>query len=327
MLRRFPDSPDITNALAGIENIYLSRNDSRGFFKYMESLGIDSGKTPGEKELMIFASAEQLYLDHSHAEAVTALNNFIKEYPKSEKIPAAHFYLGECLSQLGKMQMAADAYLVVMKKPSGSFTELATRNYASIQYDLEQYANAVDAYMSLNDIAVLENNRLEAIKGLMWSFFKNKQFRNAIVQSGKVLDHSAFGKDVHNDAVYISAMSHLNLGEREKALPLLEVLSRESHTGYGAEAYYLLCKDAFDSGEFEKAETMVYNFADTNTPQEYWIARSFILLGDIFAERGEWVQAKATYESVQNGYNPSEPDDIAQLTSLRIQKCEEALLQ
>lgn len=327
VLRRFPDSPDITDALAGIENIYLSRNDSRGFFKYMESLGIDSGKTPGEKELMIFASAEQLYLDHSHAEAVTALNNFIKEYPKSEKIPAAHFYLGECLSQLGKMQMAADSYLVVMKKPSGSFTELATRNYASIQYDLEQYANAVDAYMSLNDIAVLENNRLVAIKGLMWSFFKNKQFRNAIVQSAKVLDNSAFGKDVHNDAVYISAMSHLNLGEREKALPLLEVLSRESHTAYGAEAYYLLCKDAFDSGEFEKAETMVYNFADTNTPQEYWIARSFILLGDIFAERGEWAQAKATYESVQNGYNPSEPDDIAQLTSLRIQKCEEALQQ
>ncbi len=327
VLRRFPDSPDITDALAGIENIYLARNDSRGFFKYLESLGIDSGKTLDEKEMMIFSSAEQLYLNHSHAEAVTALNSFIREYPQSEKIPAAHFYLGECLTQLGKMQMAADAYLVVMKKPSGSFTELATRNYASIQYDLEQYANAVDAYMSLYDIAMIENNRLEALKGLMWSFFKNRQFRNAIVQSGKVLENNAFGKDIHSDAVYIMAMSHLNLGEREEALLLLEDLSRESHTAYGAEASFLLCKDAFDFGDFEKAETMIYNFADTNTPQEYWIARSFILLGDIFAERGEWVQAKATYESVQKGYEPSEPDDIAQLTALRIQKCEEALQQ
>ncbi len=148
--------------------------------------------------------------------------------------------------------MAADAYLVVMKKPSGSFTELATRNYASIQYDLEQYANAVDAYMSLNDIAVLENNRLVAIKGLMWSFFKNKQFRNAIVQSGKVLDNSAFGKDVHNDAVYISAMSHLNLGEREKALPLLEVLSRESHTAYGAKLTTFCVKMLLIPGNLKK---------------------------------------------------------------------------
>lgn len=323
VLRRFPDSPDAVNALAGIENVYLARNDSKGFFDYLESLGIDSGKSPDEKELMIFASAEQLYLNDAPAAAVTALNNFIKEYPGSDKIPAAHFYLGECLSRLGKMQMAADAYLVVMKRPSGSFTELATKNYAAIQYDLEQYANAVDAYMSLFDIALIENNRFEAQKGLMWSFFRNKQYRNAIVQSNKVLENKAFDKKIHTEANYVKAKSHLALGERDLALPLLEVLARENHTATGAEASYLLCKDAFDSGDFDRAETMIYNFADTDTPQEYWIARTFMLLGDIFAERGEWAQAKATYQSVRDGYSPSEPDDIAQLIALRIKRIEE----
>ncbi|MDD5714407.1 MAG: hypothetical protein PHV64_05880, partial [Bacteroidales bacterium] len=72
-----------------------------------------------------------------------------------------------------------------------------------------------------------------------------------------------------------------------------------------------------------RAETMIYNFADTDTPQEYWIARTFMLLGDIFAERGEWAQAKATYQSVRDGYSPSEPDDIAQLIALRIKRIEE----
>ncbi|HNR28751.1 MAG TPA: hypothetical protein PKL12_09250, partial [Bacteroidales bacterium] len=226
-------------------------------------------------------------------------------------------------SKLGKMQLAADAYLVVMKKPSGSFTELATRNYAVIQYDLEQYANAVDAYMSLNDIAQIENNRLDAQKGLMWSFYKNKQYRNAVVQSNKVLENKAFDNTVHVSAKYVKALSYLALGERAEALLLLEELSREHQTATGAEAYYLLCKDAFDSGDFEKAETMIYNFSDTETPQEYWVARAFILLGDIFAERGEWTQARATYESVQKGYKPSEPDDIARIVTMRIKKCEE----
>ena len=104
---------------------------------------------------------------------------------------------------------------------------------------------------------------------------------------------------------------------------LLEELSVENHTPIGAEASYLLCKDAFDSGNFDKAENMIYNFADTDTPQEYWIARAYILLGDIYAERGEWTQARATYESVQKGYKPSEPDDIERIISLRIKKCEE----
>ena len=323
VLRRYPDSPDAANALAGIENVYMARNDSQGFFDYLESLGIDSGKSPDEKEMMVFTSAEQLFLNDSPAAAVTALNKFISQYPQSVKIPAAHFYLGECYSKLGKMQLAADAYLVVMKKPSGSFTELATRNYAFIQYDLEQYANAVDAYMSLYDIAQIENNRLDAQKGLMWSFYKNKQYRNAVVQSDKVLDNKSFDNTVHVSAKYVKALSHLALGERAEALLLLEELSREPHTAIGAEAYYLLCKDAFDSGDFDKGETMIYNFTDTETPQEYWVARAFILLGDIFAERGEWTQARATYESVQKGYKSSEPDDIAQIVTLRIKKCEE----
>lgn len=325
VLQRFPDSPEAVNALAGIENVYLARNDSKGFFEYLESLGIDSGKSPGEKEMLVFSSAEQVYLNHSYAAAVTALNNFIKDYPESTKIPAAYFYLGESYSQLGKMQLAADAYLVVMKRPSGSYTELATKHYAAIQYELEQYANAVDAYMSLSSIAIIENNKLEALKGLMWSFYKNKQYRNALVQSDKVIENKSFDHQTTTDATYIKAKSHLALGERTDARVLLEELAREAHTAAGAEASYLLCKDAFDQGDFDTAETMIYNFADSNTPQEYWIARAFILLGDIFAERSEWVQAKATFESIKNGYKAENPDDIEQLVTLRLKKCEEKL--
>ena len=100
VLQRFPGSPDAENALAGIENVYMARNDSKGFFDYLESLGIDSGKSPGEKEMLIFSSAEQLYLNHSYAAAVTALNQFNKDFPESTKRAAAHFYLGECYLQL-----------------------------------------------------------------------------------------------------------------------------------------------------------------------------------------------------------------------------------
>ena len=325
VLQRYPGSPDAENALAGIENVYMARNDSKGFFEYLESLGIDSGKSPGEKEMLFFSSAEQLYLNSSYAAAVTALNQFIREFPESTKQPAAHFYLGECYSQLDRMQLAADAYLVVMKSPSGSYTELATKHYAAIQYQLEQYGNAVDAYMSLSDIARIENNKLDAQKGLMWSFYKNKQYRNALVQSEKIIDNPSFEKDVQKDAVYVKAKSHLVLGEREQANILLEQLKHDSHTAAGAEAFFLLCKDAFDIGDFDKAETMIYDFADTDTPQQYWIARSFVLLGDIFAEREEWVQAKATYESIQKGYKSEKSDDIEQMVTLRLKKCEEEL--
>ena len=187
--------------------------------------------------MLIFSSAEQLYLNHSYAAAVTALNQFNKISRKYKELQP--IYLGECYLQLDKLQPAADAYLVVMQSPSGSYTELATKHYAAIQYRLEQYSNAVDAYMSLSDIAQI-NNGLEAFKGLMWSFYKNKQYRNALVQSEKVLDPS-FDKAVRKEAVYVKpkATWHWVKGRKPAAVGRL---SQESHTPFGAEAFFLLCK-------------------------------------------------------------------------------------
>ncbi len=323
VMARYPDSADATNALAGIENLYLSQNNAAGYFAYMESLGIPSDKTTTEKEQLIFSSAEQLYLAGTYAAAVTALRKFIAEYPQSTQGSAAWFYLGECLSKLDKQEEAADAYLKVMEAQMGSFSELATLHYATLQYQMEKYADAADAYLSLNQIAQLENNKVQAQRGLMQACFMNKQYRNAVSHAKKVLDGEAFDAQDKANARYISAKSYLALGDRQAALPLLEEMAREPQYAIGAEAAFLLCKDAFDSGDFDRSETLIYNFADSDTPQDYWIAQAYLLLGDIFAERGEWVQARATYESVQKDYKPAESDDIAQLVAIRLKRCDE----
>ena len=43
--------------------------------------------------------------------------------------------------------------------------------------------------------------------------------------------------------------------------------------------------------------------------QNYWLAKAFIVLGDSFADRGDFVQAEATYESILEGYEPVREDD------------------
>jgi hypothetical protein len=56
----------------------------------------------------------------------------------------------------------------------------------------------------------------------------------------------------------------------------------------------------------------------------YWLAKSFIVLGDSFAERDEWEQAKATFESVKDGYEPSrEHDDVIEQVEMRLSKLRE----
>ena len=49
----------------------------------------------------------------------------------------------------------------------------------------------------------------------------------------------------------------------------------------------------------------------------YWLGRSFLILGDIYAEKGDTFQARATYQSIVDGY-PSQTDGVVKEARERI---------
>ncbi len=53
-------------------------------------------------------------------------------------------------------------------------------------------------------------------------------------------------------------------------------------------------------------------------------SKSFILLGDSYVEQDEIKQARATFESIRDGYKPSEDsDDVLEEVDLRLAKLNE----
>ena len=316
-----PLSEDTENALAVIESIYTTLNRPEEYFAYLDRVGMSATKTADEKEVMMFNASEQIYLSGDYPAAERSLRAFISRYPDGQKTPLAYFYLGETLSELGRKEAAASAYAEVMDKGEGSSVEISTLHYAEICYDLEQYDKAAAAYEALYAGARIENNRYEALVGMMKSYFMNEKYRMAIDAAAKVLASQAIMDDDRLYAQYVTAKSSLSLGRRTEALPLLRSLSGQPFTPQGAEAYYLLIQDTYDAGNFEEVENLVYAFSDSQTNQLYWLAKSFIVLGDSFAEREEWEQAEATFRSIKDGYEPQGPkDDVLDQVDMRIDR-------
>ena len=126
------------------------------------------------------------------------------------------------------------------------------------------------------------------------------------------------------EADYIKAKSYLASSRRDEAFEVMERLAEDVSGAYGAECAFMLIQDCYDRGAFEDVETKVYAFADAESDQVYWLAKSFIVLGDSFAERDEVEQAKATFESVRDGYTPSgADDDVLDNVNMRLKKLEE----
>jgi TolA-binding protein len=136
-----------------------------------------------------------------------------------------------------------------------------------------------------------------------------------------ILGDSTFDQDVKREASYMKAKSLMASSKRDEAIAVLEKLAENVSDQYGAEAEYMLILDLYDRGEFEAVEEKVIEFADRGTRYPYWMAKSFIVLGDAYMEMGEKPQAKATYESVRDGYKATSPnDDIKDIVRKRLAK-------
>ena len=273
---------------------------------------------------MIFNSAEQVFLSENYQKALVALQSYIDKYPEGKNLYKADFYMAESYKMLGKSEQACDSYKLVIVRGEGSFVELSMLNFANLSFRLERWDEAYGGYASLLEGAKLENNTYLAMLGMMRSAYRGYQWDKSIIAADKVLADARSDSHVKTEAEYIRAKSCLATSRRAEAFSILERLASDVTGEYGAEAAYMLVQDSYDRGEFGQVETKVYAFADAGSDQTYWLARCFIVLGDSFMERDEVEQAKATFESIRDGYTPaSEDDDILDNVRMRLKKIEE----
>lgn len=323
VVEELPLSGFSEDALLAIESIYQARNEPAEYIAYIEKIGKGAMKTEDEKESMIFNSAEQIFLSEVYEKALVALQSYIDKYPDGAFVNKADFYIAESYRHSGKLEQACDMYRKVINNGDESLTELSMLHFSDLSFRLEKWSDALGGYTSLYESAQLENNKYRALVGMMRSAFRGHNWEQAIKNAEKVVEVQKTDAAMMSEAQYIMAKSYLASSRRDEAFVILEKLSADVSGAHGAEAAYLLIQDSYDRGDFDKVETKVYAFADAASDQTYWLAKSFIVLGDSFVERGELEQAKATFESVRDGYSSSgTDDDIMDNVNMRLKKLE-----
>lgn len=161
---------------------------------------------------------------------------------------------------------------------------------------------------------------------MMRSAFRGHKWEEAIKSADAVMEDTRTEPLLYSEAQYVKAKSYLAGSHRDEAFAILAVLAEDVTGVYGAEAAYMLILDSYDRGDFEDVENKVYAFSDAGSPQVYWLAKSFIVLGDSFVDRDELEQAKATFESVRDGYEPqSADDDVKSNVEVRLAKLAELM--
>ena len=321
-----PPSEYADAALLAIESIYKGMNAPEEYLAYIESIGKSSLKTEDEREMMIYNAAEQIFLSENYPKAMTSLTSYLEKYPSGRMVTNAEYYLAECFRLTSQPEAACDHYEKVISAGKGPFLEQSVLNYAELSYSMQKYAEAFDAYLKLYSSTVTASYRTVSLTGLMRSAFRARMYDEAVKYSEIIAGQDFADGQLVREARYVDAKSLLATSRRDEAFAVLAVLAEDPATSEGAEASYLMIQDSYDRGAFDEVESRVYAFSDSGTSHNYWLAKSFIVLGDAFVEMDNLEQAKATFESVAQGYTPeTEDDDVIPGVQMRLEKLQELM--
>ena len=320
VVSKMPGSEYADESMLAIEGIYKTLKQPQKYQEYVEMNKLIAERTEQDRERMSFTTAEQVYLTSDARSAVASLQKFVEDFPGGENVPQALYYIGESYKSLGEKEKARDAYRKsVDASPDGFWSESARLGYASTSYALERYADARDAYAALLKSASVETNRASARTGLMRSAFRAKSYNQAIEAAEAVGSDVKSSNDVRREADYIKAKSYLATSRRDKAMPLFASLSKSPSTPEGAEAECLLIQNLYDTADFDKVEARVREFSQKAGDQSYWLAKAYVVLADSFLERNMKDEARATLESIRDGYEASGvSDDVPDNVKLRL---------
>jgi TolA-binding protein len=322
VVRLMPNSDYAAEAMAAIESIYTARRQPEKFLEYVEQNSLAQSRSDADREKLYFNTAEQLYLAGNHQQAATTLRKYLEEYPGGADRLLAEFYLAECYNALGQKEQAVGHYAAATAGESVySFSEMARLRYAELSYALERYQDAFKGYQELLSTAKMDANKQTARVGMMRAAYRSKDYATAIAAADDVSALRGLSNELKREATFVKAKSSLATSQRDQAMRLFRQLANEPSTAIGAESEYLLIQNLYDTGKFDAVDDEVYAFSQKAGDQSYWLARAYVTLGDSFAERGQYAQAKATFESIRDGYEPEKgADDILDSVKMRLER-------
>ena len=316
VINEYPSTPEAADALAGLRNVYMELGDFDGYMAYTSKLGSFAKVELHEQDSLLFTSAQRLYMKGETQQAKSAFERYISTFADGRFAIGANYYLGDCLYQEQDYDAAVQSFEYVAAQPRSIYTEDALLRSGEILYKNEQYAQALSTFQRLETEAEIKTNKTEAIIGQMRCMQRLNNAEDCVAAADKVIDMPEATPEILREAKYLKAKSLITLGRNTDAVPVLRDLSQNTKSAEGAEAKYLLAQGLYDIEDLPGSEKEIFDYIDQGTPHQYWLARSFVLLADIYHARGEDFQAQQYLETLRDSYTAD--DDIADLIDQRI---------
>ena len=298
----------LKEALSALKSAYSTLGEVDKYLSLIESLP-DVSITEAEQDSLIFSAAFMKFSEMDYQVANDAFNKYLQKFEKGIFMMDATYYYAISSLKLGDTISAINSYKKILESNSSSFKENSLIFLARRSYNLNDYTQSNIYYMKLLEFASSNAIKRETIIRLMIC----NEFSDSIMAlkyAKQVLEIEKIDNWLLSKAYIIIARDEFSSGNYAKSKSTFKLVSELSSYDEGAEAKYYLAFLTYLDDDLALAEQLIFALAE-NYSNDHFIAKSFILLSDIYLAQGNNFQAKATLESIIENHDDEALVNIA----------------
>ncbi len=319
----FPGSDEAGVANEDLKRIYKDQNRIDEYADFLKTLGGNVNFSASEQDSLMYFGAEKVYMKGNKAEANRSFSKYLKNFPDGAFSLNAGYYMATMAVEATKYDEALPYLEKILSRPDNKFTENALRTSAEIYFTQKEYEKSANSYKSFEQKATSQKNKADARTGQMRCAWLTGKYAETINLATQIVADTKTSQELKNECLYYRAKSNLELRQTQSLIQDLSVLAKDTRNVFGAEAKYLLAEYYFNSGNAAKAESEISDYINKGTPHQHWLARSFILLVDIYIKTNDLFQAKQYLLSLKNNYKEKD-EEISRMIEERMPKVEQA---
>lgn len=318
VIETYPASEEAKIAAEDLKVIYAQRDDLMAFSKRLNGIPGAPKVDVKKIEKAAFDAAEVYYIENN---SISKLENYLRDYPDGAYVKEAKYYIGYYYYTKNDYNSAMDALTEALDgNEDAAFAQRTMALKAAMLLENGKPEEAYSIYEMWTEKATNSDNLSQALLGMVRSASEAHQWKNVVNSANELLNYNnTLTAELEQEVMLCRAIAYSNLGKQSEAMADLRELAANTQSEAGAQAAYEMAQMQFNNGDIDDAEETLNTFIASGTPHNYWLAKGFILLCDIFQTQGRTNDAIDYLKTLKSNY-PGKEGEIFNEIETRLKK-------
>ncbi|MBX5438655.1 MAG: tetratricopeptide repeat protein [Thermoflavifilum sp.] len=323
LVQQYPHSSEAQDALTSMRTIYINNGNPQGYLDFVKQAGISVSASTADS--VTYAAAETQFGNENFTAALQGFNQYLAQFPDGQFVLPAHFYRAECYFMQKDYAHALPDYQFVLQQGYSRFAERSAAQAARISLnELKNYTQARSYFEMLHQLATTKENTLTAARGLLECDYQLQQWDSVLLEARYLLTRQDISTNDQITGNYYLAMAFHHTQQCDSAMTYFKKVVQMTKSVMGAASRYYIADCLLQQQQLKEAEKAAFEVIRSTPSYDYWIAKAYVLLGDIFAAEKDYFNAKATLQSVVDNCQIPEIRDSARQKLQQVMAAEQA---